>query len=244
MDKKANDLTNKLEVASIDWLNWTDVEWESWLAGKVAERRQVYLISPDDLVGSFNREKSHARDYHGRELLELIQNADDSGVGYSGESKLLIRLTDFGLLVANTGIPFSPEGVSSLMVSDNSPKQFLRTKCIGYKGLGFRSVLGWASSVVIMSGNLSVGFDEEFAANWLQGLRKDSLKVDAKIKQFEDRGINNPIATLTAPRTLHSGDEFGDQNLKKLFDEAKGLQAQGYDTIVCLLFRNPEKTKP
>jgi len=244
MDTKANDLTNKLGATSISWLNWTDVEWESWLAGKVDERKQVYLISPDDLVGSFNRERSHARDYHGRELLELIQNADDSGVGYSGESKLLIRLTDFGLLVANTGIPFSPEGVSSLMVSDNSPKQFLRTKCIGYKGLGFRSVLGWASSVVIMSGKLSVGFDEGFAANWLQGLRKDSLKVDAKIKQFEDRGINNPIATLTAPRPLHSGDdEFGDQNLKKLFDEAKGLQAQGYDTIVCLLFRNPEKTK-
>jgi len=225
------------------WRNWAENDWEKWLNKKLNERKQVFLISPDELVGSFNREKSLARDYHGRELLELIQNADDSGIDYSGKCKLLIRLTDFGLLVANTGILFSPEGVVSLMISDNSPKQFLRTKCIGYKGLGFRSVLGWASSVVILSGNLSVEFNEEIAANWLKGIRKESTKVDAKVKQFEDRGIRNPVAILSVPNSVHSGDEFGEQKLKKLYDEGKKIQANGYDTVVCLLFKNPEKTK-
>lgn len=225
------------------WLNWKSNDWQKYLNQKIEERRQVFLISPDDLVASFNREKSHARDYHGRELLELIQNADDSGIGYSGKSKLLIRLTDYGLLVANTGIPFSPEGVASLMVSDNSPKQFLRTKCIGYKGLGFRSVLGWISSVVVLSGNLSVGFNEEIAANWLRGLRKENSKVEAKVKQFEDRGIKNPVATLSIPNFLHSGDEFRDQKLRKLYEEAKKILADGYNTVICLLFKNPKKTK-
>jgi len=235
---------DKPENTFMDWLRWSEEHWADWLDKKLNERKQVFRISPDDLVGSFNREKSHARDYHGRELLELVQNADDSGVGYCGKhKKLLIRLTDFGLLVANTGVPFSPEGIASLIVSDNSPKQFLGSKCIGYKGLGFRSVLGWSSSVVVLSGNLSVGFNDNIAAKWLQLLREENPNLDDRVKQFEAKGINNPVATLSVPRILRSGDEFGEQELKNLYDEGKKILANGYDTVICLLFKNPDRTK-
>lgn len=225
------------------WLNWADDDWENWLNEKIDERRQVFSTSPDDMVASFNREKSHARDYHGRELLELIQNADDSGIHYSGESRLLIRLTDYGLFVANTGVPFSPDGVKSLMISDNSPKQFLRTQCIGYKGLGFRSVLGWASSVIILSGKLSVGFSEELASEWLYELRAVNPKVDIKVKQFERGGIKSPISTLSIPHLLSSSDDLIDEKSRELYREGKRIIEKGYDTVICLLFRDSVKMR-
>lgn len=223
------------------WIGWTNDDWASWIDENVEERRQVFSASPDDMVASFNREKSHARDYHGRELLELIQNADDSGIHYSGESKLLIHLTDYGLFVANTGVPFSPDGVKSLMISDNSPKQFLRTQCIGYKGLGFRSVLGWASSVIILSGKLSVGFSEDLASGWLRKLREANHKVDRKVKQFEAGGITNPISTLSIPRLLSSADDLVNEESRELYREGKRILERGYDTVICLLFRDPVK---
>ncbi len=233
----------KTEYTQKIWLKWVNDDWKNWLDEKLCERKQVFIISPDELTGSFNREKSHARDYHGRELLELIQNADDSGIDYSGPNKLLIELTEFGLFVANTGVPFSPEGINSLMISDNSPKQFLRTKCIGYKGLGFRSVLGWASSIIILSGKLSIGFNKKLAAQWLNDLRNESSKVDAKVRKFENSGIKSPIATLSIPYLLSPGNMTGDRTLNLICTEGKKIIETGYDTVVCLLFQDSDKTK-
>ncbi len=33
------------------------------------------------MVSAYNREIGYTRDYHGREILELLQNADDEGTG-------------------------------------------------------------------------------------------------------------------------------------------------------------------
>src|SRR6266568_5117973 len=118
-------------------LGWTESQWEEWIEERLEERRKVYCSDPDELVGSYNREISSAHGYVGREILELIQNADDAGSDYSTPNKMLILLTHDALYLANTGIPFGPDGVKSLMVCDNSPKQLQETRCIGYKGLGF-----------------------------------------------------------------------------------------------------------
>jgi len=223
------------------WSKWSDAKWAMWLKEKLDDRRKVFLSDPDELIGSFNRERSHARDYHGRELLELVQNADDSGVDY-GPNKLLIKLTNNVLFVANTGIPFSPEGIKSLMVSDNSPKQLLGTKCIGYKGLGFRSVLGWASTIMILSGKLSIGFNKSFAAEWLHGLRKESPKVNDKVKTFEESGIPDPISTLSIPYLL-TAKNINDKKIQQIYGQAKEIVESGYDTVVCIVFQNPERIK-
>ena len=227
---------------NFSWLNWSQEAWENWLKERLEERRHVFLSDPDELISGFNREKSHAKDYHGRELLELIQNADDAGIGFPEENKLLIKLTQDALFIANTGIPFSPEGIKSLMVSDNSPKQLLRAKCIGYKGLGFRSVLGWASAIVIISGNLSIGFNEKLAIEWLQNLRNESQKVDHKVKKFEESGILNPIATLSIPYLL-SSNNIRERYLKQIYIEAQSIQIEGYDTVICIQFKHPDKTR-
>lgn len=34
------------------------------------------------MIGAYERERRSISDYHGREILELLQNADDAGVGY------------------------------------------------------------------------------------------------------------------------------------------------------------------
>jgi len=226
-----------------NWIEWTVDDWTDWLKERLEERRQVFLSDPDELIASYNREKSHESGYHGRELIELIQNADDAGIDYTGPNKLLIKLTDFGLFVANTGVPFSPRGIKSLMVSDNSPKQLLRTKCIGYKGLGFRSILGWASSIVILSGKLSIGFNEKFAENWLRNLRRENQKVDVKVREYENSGYPATIATLSIPYSITSESIGFDAKLASIYEEGTKILQSGYDTVVCLLFKNAEKTR-
>lgn len=100
----------------------------------------VYECEPDRIVADYNREVRYIDGYAGRGLLELIQNADDAGLHSPESAEVLIELTKSGLNIANTGEPFSRDGIRSLMLSDNRPKQF-REECLGYKGLGFRSVL-------------------------------------------------------------------------------------------------------
>jgi hypothetical protein len=142
--------------------------------------------------------------------------------------------------VANTGIPFSPEGVKSLMVSDNSPKQ-LKGHCIGYKGLGFRSVLGWTSFAVILSGKVSIAFSEKKARNWLKELISRNEKVKKKVEEADKKGLKNPIATLSIPYflDLNAPSQFPIQEMHQIISELGGA---GYDTIICLVFKSSQET--
>jgi Protein NO VEIN, C-terminal len=95
--------------------------------------------------------------YHGRFLIELIQNAHDAlfEKGEEGDKRRIeIVLAEeeapFGTLyVANDGRPFTPsnfESLSKLGQSDKDPD-----KSIGNKGIGFRSVLEISHSPEIYS---------------------------------------------------------------------------------------------
>jgi len=223
------------------WQLWSESDWKSWLEERLDERKRVFGSDPDELTSSYNREKSHANSYEGRELLELIQNADDSGAEYQKPNKMLIKLTPNALYVANTGVPFSPEGIKSLMVSDNSPKQLQRGRCIGYKGLGFRSVLGWVSSIAILSGKLSIGFSQERAIDWLNGLMHENDRVRKKVETVEKEGLLHPIATLSVPHFFslaNNSEALSAETYQTLHD----LCDKGYDTVICLVFSRPEET--
>lgn len=90
--------------------------------------------------------------YHGRFLIELIQNAHDALGAGGGRIELRFEQdgSDHGsLLVANDGEPFSRsnfEKISALGQSDKDPQ-----KSIGNKGIGFRSVLELTDSPEIYS---------------------------------------------------------------------------------------------
>ena len=96
--------------------------------------------------------------YHGRFLIELIQNAHDAmnehyeAGGDEGRLEILIERNEapYGsLYVANDGLPFTKsnfECLSQLGQSDKDPE-----KSIGNKGIGFRSVLEISNSPEIYS---------------------------------------------------------------------------------------------
>ena len=94
--------------------------------------------------------------YHGRFLIELIQNAHDrlgTATGGNGNSRIEFVLVDdspFGTLyAANDGLPFSAsnfDSLSNLGQSDKNPQE-----SIGHKGIGFRSVLEISNAPEIFS---------------------------------------------------------------------------------------------
>jgi len=217
-----------------------DSDWKDWLAQRKERQRTTYLNRASRLKSDYNREETQAKAYSGRVLLELIQNANDAGLDYSNSVDIYLELTEDHLLIANTGEPFSKKGVESLLISDNSPKQF-RNDCIGYKGLGFRSLLNWTSSVIILSGGLSVGFDDRFADNFLDNLRDESEDIDELVREFEANGISSPIATLSVPRWLDN-EALGewDSDLTAVYERGQQLQEQGYDTVICVALDDTE----
>lgn len=82
-------------------------------------------------------------DYHGRFLIELIQNGHDAHDPSRGDGEIAILLAadegDFGTLyVANRGKPFEPKNVDALCEMGLSSKP--PGEAVGNKGLGFRSV--------------------------------------------------------------------------------------------------------
>ncbi len=100
-------------------------------------------------------EKEIIKSYNGRQLFELLQNIDDAK-----SKKALIKIDTKNklLFVANKGLPFSENGLKSLMMAHLSPKD---KTFIGNKGLGFRSLFNWLGEIYIKSENLSVEFSKE-----------------------------------------------------------------------------------
>ncbi|AXR79655.1 sacsin N-terminal ATP-binding-like domain-containing protein [Natrarchaeobaculum sulfurireducens] len=205
-------------------------EWKEWIRDQRTDLKQEYKRRPPRLVSDYKREVSQLKGYSDRVLLELLQNADDAGIDASEPVRGLIRVTDAGIYVANTGDPFTKGGVESLLISDNSPKEF-RNDSIGYKGLGFRSILNWGSDVLILSGELSLGFSDEFAVEFLEELQTESRDIERRVSEFEAAGTYPPIAKLSVPKWLNEGD-IEPEALKQVYQEATEIQGEGYETVV------------
>lgn len=96
-------------------------------------------------------EEQLSSEYHGRFIIELIQNADDA-CGTEGEIAIVIRQNpQLELMVFNTGKGFTSENFESLCtlgLTDKKPEE-----AIGNKGLGFRSVLEVCDYPLIFSSN-------------------------------------------------------------------------------------------
>jgi len=221
--------------------SWSAYEWKDWIANKLEDMKNVYISNPKHRIAAYIRERDYKQDYQGRELLELIQNSDDAGVNYNTNkeaNKLLIKVGEEALYVANTGIPFSAEGVESLMISNLSPKRH-SAHFIGNKGLGFRSILGWSKTTMIKSGNLSVVFSEKNSKGWLRGVRKTYPEIDRGIKKEVEKDY---IATLSTPVWVDATCAQ-DEMLVKVNSECDSLRKEGYDTVICLVFKKDKHIK-
>jgi hypothetical protein len=185
-----------------------------------------YRRQPAELVGHYNREVSALDGYRGRQLLELLQNADDAGVESAAGCTLLLSVSRDRLVIANTGRPFSPKGLTSLVVSDCSPKQLDRNRFIGCKGLGFRSILTWTDRPLISSGPYNICFDRARAASEVERLASEIPAVEEEVAAFKNATERLPAAVMRFPGIPDGADA-------RLL-EAKRFRAQGYDTVIVL----------
>lgn len=146
----------------------------------------------------FNEEIREIKSYRGREILELLQNADDA---QSDKVTISLDTKSHTIKIRNSGLrtlPFSERGVESIMYANLSPKK--DSNLIGAKGLGFRSVLNWTNSIKIISGNVKIMFDSEIVGKFWKESMAPHMK-DAGILKKEAKKNNRavPIAILTMP---------------------------------------------
>lgn len=95
-----------------------------------------------------------AESYKTRSFIELIQNADDAESTVFG-----VHGFNAGLIVANNGHPFTVEDIEALCRSGSSNKA-RGGKTIGYRGIGFKSVVNLAKRIYIFSGDFAFYFDK------------------------------------------------------------------------------------
>ncbi|MDO8750862.1 MAG: DUF3883 domain-containing protein [Dehalococcoidia bacterium] len=198
-----------------------------------AQQIELYRRQGLELVSHYNREISALDGYRGRQLLELVQNADDAGVEAEADCTLLLDLSRERLVIANTGKPFSRKGLTSLVISDCSPKQLERNRFIGCKGLGFRSVLTWTDRPLISSGQYEVVFDRAKAIETIQKLAAELPELNEIVTQFCNSMGRWPAAMMRFPAVPSEDDPW--------LQMADDYRAQGYDTIVVLPL--PEGTR-
>src|SRR5947199_10175411 len=104
------------------------------------------------------------REYGGRYVFELLQNANDAA-GAKGSTnaqhRVAIVITEESLLFANEGRAFQAENVKSICTLGRSSKDPRKT--LGYKGLGFKAVGELTEQPQVISPPYQFGFGIERA---------------------------------------------------------------------------------
>jgi hypothetical protein len=161
--------------------------------------KNSYLKDPSLLLEQFELESSTTGEYNGRQLLEMIQNADDAA-HTSSKPQAMISLKNDTLIIANNGEPFSIAGLDSILHSNLSPK-FMEQNQIGNKGLGFRAILNWAKKIFIKSGNLQIAFSREYSNEVLEELIQINPTIREKIVERYSK-TKSAIAILRCPEII------------------------------------------
>ncbi len=148
-----------------------------------SEITKEYIQSPKRLVEDARTEVNLVESEQGRFILELLQNADDAQISenslnsdYFGQPQIIFEVTEKFLYCANGGYPISNEGLESICRAFLSPKR-KNTPVIGFKGIGFKSVLSFTDKPEIFWHNNAVSFSREKTLAFLKSQAPDSLKA-------------------------------------------------------------------
>jgi len=218
---------------------FTATEWATWLAQEERRLRKVYLISPGHLIAEHRREREITRGYHGREILELLQNAGDAARNAAVQGRVRIVVSQQGVVMGNTGCPFDKGGVESLLTANLSPKRQRETVVIGDKGLGFRSILNWTDAPLISSGELKLAFLPDYAAGVLRGLEAESDDLAKRIAAEREIAGNLIVPRLAFPQwipnwTEHTWPEGA--GLRTIAEACQHLRGEGFTTAIGMPF--------
>jgi hypothetical protein len=174
--------------------------------------KDFYSSDPSLMLEQYEFEKKTTEEYNGRQLLELIQNADDAASATKNASAL-IYLSENRLIIANNGQHFTREGLDSILHGHISPKINKKNQ-IGNKGLGFRSILNWTDSITIKSGDLHIRFSKRYSRDVLEELIAGNPKVgNSIVKRYGKEEA--AIAVLRCPEIM---DEVRVPEICKDFD--------------------------
>ncbi|MGO5359509.1 DUF3883 domain-containing protein [Anaerofustis sp. LCP19S3_F7] len=141
-----------------------------------------------------NMEKYISESYSGRSLIELLQNADDAL-----SKRFFVKLFDkYTYIIANDGRPFNNEDILSLCRSGSSTKIRKNNNTIGFRGIGFKSVVNYAETVHLISGDIKATFSKVLTKGILNDVKDVPLiriphefiekKYDSEIKKIKENG--------------------------------------------------------
>lgn len=210
-----------------------------FIEARVDERTR--RTSPEQVqeTCSFARaERLLRREYHGRFLIELLQNGADAWrrIGNGQRSAVTVVVTDEpALLVANRGEQFPHQAIiESLGHIGRSTKA--QGEAIGHKGIGFKSVLEVSLTPELYSGlqgasPVSVRFDPRIA---LERIRGASPNWDDHLRDIDD--IDDPTQAVPVLRYPAWVDAVPDEVIR--------LQSEGFDTVVRLPFDDDLRPDP
>lgn len=176
---------------------------------------ETYKINSNRIISDFRGEKQTTDDYRGRQLLELLQNADDAktdkiGIHLDTENKIL--------RVANNGDKFDLNGIQSLLIANLSSKH--KKEFIGNKGLGFRSILNWTTEINIKTREFVLTFSPTIAEQRFHEFIPEASERTNLLEQNAKYLSNGqiPFAILALP--VHK----------------QGVQNQEWETIIELKY--------
>ncbi|MFC5051071.1 sacsin N-terminal ATP-binding-like domain-containing protein [Rubritalea spongiae] len=215
-------------------------EWVTWLEEQEQLRCEEYLLRDGDrLIADYRQELQVKHDYEGRELLEMLQNAGDAAAAIGGNGRVRICLLDHGLLIANTGVPFSKGGIKSLQTANLSPKKRESGVRVGEKGLGFRSILNWSRTPIINSGSLRLVFDPTHSEKVLHKMmgKSGSLAEAVNKERGDTTDVVCPLLAFPAySDTQNIEHQLNCELQRKIYEHSEQLRSEGFDTVVGMPF--------
>lgn len=128
--------------------------------------------------------------YNCRSFIELLQNADDAGA-----TSFIVKRVKSYILVANNGRPFNIKDLESLCRSASSNK--LRGSSIGYRGIGFKSVVSFATEVHLVSGDFEITFSKKLSKELIpQASKIPLIRIPHPILQSVKEDLSSEISKM------------------------------------------------
>lgn len=148
-----------------------------------------YEAFPKRILEDVGGEENIFESEQGRFLLELMQNADDAQIPENddiaaekfGESQLTFILTEESLYCANGGYPITKKGLEAICRAFVSPKR-KNTPVIGFKGIGFKSILAVTNTPRIYWKDHGIFFSKEKTVELLEEISPDIFREN-KVKE-------------------------------------------------------------
>lgn len=173
-----------------------------------------------------------AESYKTRALIELIQNADDAHSTIFG-----LHNFEDGFIVGNNGIEFTIDDVEALCRSGSSNKR-RGGNTIGYRGIGFKSVVNLAKQIFVFSGGFNFYFEKS--------VTQQTLHSDSNVPLIRVPHLLNENHELLKTEVNTLKDKFNYKTVfifKNILEEISLEELSEFDRSSLLFLNNLHKVQ-